>query len=237
MDVRQFFVDLPADIAESEQPVPAMLVYGLNIFAKALIEVLINEAAISPDQAEPAGLIAAQIFSSETLIYQGHALSDILWAKYRKVCPALWGFTSNDKEPRGRDILGWAREPDDDSHIKEQVHYDRMNALGAGYAAMTLRNFGRTIRSNPFPNHLWWKTMQRFLSIPPSDIHDTHVILIQSLMRYNALRVIEFWGNYAITIMRKAIIDLPPRLGRNNMQVNQLKFLKDFLYKTYHIRV
>lgn len=235
--MRRFFVNPPADIAETEQQGPAMLVYGLHIFAKALVSALINEAAIQPLHAEPIGLIAAQIFSLDTFCYQGHPMSDILWAKYRKVCPALWGFTGDDKVPSGRDTLGWAREEPEGPFIEEQMHYDQMNALGAGYAAMTLRNFGKTIRSNPFPNTLWWTTMSKFLSIPPTEMRDTHVILIQSILRYNAPRVIEFWGNYAIVVMHQAIVDLPPLLGRNNMQVHQLKFLRDHLYTEYHIVV
>jgi nucleoporin GLE1 len=83
-----------------------MLIYGLNILAKSLISSLLAEASIKQSHAEPIGIIAAQIFSFDMFTYKGLHMSDIMWAKYRVVCPALWGFTGNDKTEGGHWFLG-----------------------------------------------------------------------------------------------------------------------------------
>lgn len=221
----------PEDIANSEDnKVPALLIYALNIFSKSLISSLITEASINPGHAEPVGIVAAQIFSMDAFVYKGHHMVDILWAKYRVVCPALWGFYGNEKTEAGRRALGWWREAPGGPFISEQVHMDRMTALGAGFAALTLRNFGKTPRKNPFPNHMFWHAMQRILMIPPSEIQETHVILLSAMLKSSAERIVGFFGHFGLALMRKAIVDLPNSVPRQSMGVNQLKLLKD-LYK------
>lgn len=86
VDIRQFLAFPPENIDKAENAnVPALLIYGLNIFAKALISSLITEASINSGHAEPIGIVAAQIFSMDSFVYQGHHMVDILWAKYRVV--------------------------------------------------------------------------------------------------------------------------------------------------------
>ncbi|KNG80707.1 RNA export mediator Gle1 [Aspergillus nomiae NRRL 13137] len=231
VDIRQFMAFPPEDIANSEDnKVPALLIYALNIFSKSLISSLITEASINPGHAEPVGIVAAQIFSMDAFVYKGHHMVDILWAKYRVVCPALWGFYGNEKTEAGRRALGWWREAPGGPFVSEQVHMDRMTALGAGFAALTLRNFGKTPRKNPFPNHMFWHAMQRILMIPPSEIQETHVILLSAMLKSSAERIVSFFGHFGLALMRKAIVDLPNSVPRQSMGVNQLKLLKD-LYK------
>ncbi|BAE64091.1 unnamed protein product [Aspergillus oryzae] len=231
VDIRQFMAFPPEDIANSDDnKVPALLIYALNIFSKSLISSLITEASINPGHAEPVGIVAAQIFSTDAFIYKGHHMVDILWAKYRVVCPALWGFYGNEKTEAGRRALGWWREAPGGPFISEQVHMDRMTALGAGFAALTLRNFGKTPRKNPFPNHMFWLAMHKILMIPPSEIQETHVILLSAMLKSSAERIVGFFGHIGLALMRKAIVDLPSSVPRQSMGVNQLKLLKD-LYK------
>ncbi|KAL4917630.1 hypothetical protein BDW62DRAFT_183533 [Aspergillus aurantiobrunneus] len=231
VDVRQFFAFPPDEIANSDNnKVPALLIYALNIFAKSLISSLITEASINQGHAEPIGIIAAQIFSMDAFIYRGHHMVDILWAKYRVVCPALWGFHGSEKTESGRRALGWWREGPDGPFVSEQAHADRMTALGAGFAALTLRNFGKTQRKNPFPNTLYWFSVHKILNIPPAEIQETHVILLSAMLRSSAERIVGFFGHIGIALMRKAIVELPDSLPRQTMTVNQLKLLKD-LYK------
>ncbi|KAL5336966.1 hypothetical protein BJX70DRAFT_259942 [Aspergillus crustosus] len=231
VDIRQFLAFPPEDIANSgDNKVPAFLIYALNIFAKCLISSLITEASINQGHAEPVGIIAAQIFSMDAFIYKGHHMVDILWAKYRVVCPALWGFRGNEETEQGRKALGWWREGPEGPWVSEQTHSDRMTALGAGFAALTLRNFGKTARKNPFPNTLYWSSMHKILIIPPAEIQETHITLLAAMLRSSAERIVGFFGHIGIALMRKAIIELPSSLPRKNMGVNQLKLLKD-LYK------
>lgn len=211
------------------------MIYGLNIFAKSLISALLTEASIKPEHAEPVGILAAQIFSGDEFSYKGIALSDILWAKYRVVCPSLWGFTGNEKTESGRRALGWWHEADGGSFVSEQTHLDRMTALGAGYAALTLRNFGKTTRRNPFPNTMFWMTMQKILSLPPSEIQDTHVTLLQSLLRHSGERILGFFGQFGLVLLRKAVVEVPAALTKKTMSVNQLALLKEIYMKEHSI--
>ncbi|OJI90831.1 hypothetical protein ASPTUDRAFT_114620 [Aspergillus tubingensis CBS 134.48] len=231
VDVRQFIAFPPENIANSDDnKVPALLIYALNIFSKCMISSLITEASINLGHAEPVGIVAAQIFSADAFIYKGCHMVDILLAKYRVVCPALWGFHGSEKTEGGRRALGWWREGPDGPYISEQAHADRMTALGAGYAALTLRNFGKTARKNPFPNTMFWYTMHKILNIPPAEIQDTHVTLLSAMLKSSAERIVGFFGHIGLALMRKAIVELPDSLPRQSMSVNQLKLLKD-LYK------
>ncbi|PYH95945.1 GLE1-domain-containing protein [Aspergillus ellipticus CBS 707.79] len=231
VDIRQFLAFPPENIANSDDSkVPALLIYALNIFSKCMISSLITEASINLGHAEPVGIVAAQIFSADAFIYKGYHMVDILLAKYRVVCPALWGFYGNEKTEAGRRAVGWWRESPDGPYISEQGHADRMTALGAGYAALSLRNFGKTARKNPFPNTMFWFTMHKILSIPPAEIQDTHITLLSAMLKSSAERIVGFFGHIGLSLMRKAIVDLPNSLPHQSMSVNQLKLLKD-LYK------
>ncbi|PLN83803.1 GLE1-domain-containing protein [Aspergillus taichungensis] len=231
VDIRQFLAFPPDNIANSDDnKVPALLIYALNIFSKSLISSLITEASINHGHAEPVGIVAAQIFSSDAFIYKGCHMVDILWAKYRTICPALWGFHGSEKTEGGRRALGWWRDGPGGPYISEQAHADRMTALGAGYSALTLRNFGKTPRKNPFPNTMFWMTMHKILSIPPAEIQETHLILLSAMLKSSAERIVGFFGHVGLALMRQAIVDLPNALPRQSMGVNQLKLLKD-LYK------
>lgn len=230
VDIRQFLASPPENIAESENNVPALLIYGLNIFAKSLISSLINEASVNPGHAEPIGIVAAQIFSMDSFIYQGCHMVDILWAKYRVICPALWGFYGNEKTDSGRRAVGWKKEGPDGPFVSEQGHMDRMTALGAGYSSLTLRNFGKTPRRNPFPNHMFWYSMHKIVSVPVDELQETHVSLLAAMLRSSAERIVGFFGHVGLGLMRKAIVDIPDNITHKSMSVNQLKLLKD-LYR------
>lgn len=159
-------------------------------------------------------------------MYRGIHMSDILWAKYRVVCPALWGFTGDDKTDAGRRALGWWRQ-EPQGFVREQTHFDRMTALGAGFPALTLRNFGKTQRRNPFPNTMFWISTQKILSIPATELRDTQVVILHSMLRSSGERILGFFGHFGLLLMRKAIVELPTEIPNKTMSVNQLKLLQE----------
>lgn len=226
----------PAEIANSDDnKVPALLIYALNIFSKALIAGLLQEAGINIGHAEPIGIVAAQIFSLDAFVYKGHHMVDILLAKYRVFCPALWGFCGSEQTEGGRRAVGWRRDGPDGPWLSEQAHAERMTALGAGYAALTLRNFGKTTRKNPFPNTMFWQSMHKILSIPVDQIQDTHITLLTAMLKTSAERVVGFFGHVGLALMRLAIVDLPSQLPKETMSVKQLKLLKDLYQREKNI--
>lgn len=230
VDIRHFLAFPPEHItSSSDTKVPALLIYGFNIFVKSIISALITEASLHPAHAEPIGIVAAHIFSADSFLYRGIPLSDILWAKYRVVCPALWGFYGDEKTPEGKRALGWWRE-DDGRFIPEQGHIDRMTALGAGFSALTLRNFGKTTRRNPFPNTVFWHAMHKVLSIPLSEIQETHVTLLAAVLRSTAERILGFFGAPGLVLLRRAIVDIPKSRAEQTMAVHELRLLRE-LYR------
>ncbi|RAH72778.1 putative RNA export mediator Gle1 [Aspergillus aculeatinus CBS 121060] len=236
VDVRQFMAFPPAEIANSDDnKVPALLIYALNIFSKALIAGLLQEAGINIGHAEPIGIVAAQIFSLDAFVYKGHHMVDILLAKYRVFCPALWGFCGSEQTEGGRRAVGWRRDGPDGPWLSEQAHAERMTALGAGYAALTLRNFGKTTRKNPFPNTMFWQSMHKILSIPVDQIQDTHITLLTAMLKTSAERVVGFFGHVGLALMRLAIVDLPSQLPKETMSVKQLKLLKNLYQREKNI--
>ncbi|CAG7932463.1 unnamed protein product [Penicillium olsonii] len=237
VDIAKFIAFPPQELTTTENKAPAMLIYGLNVFSKSLISSLLAEAAIKQSHAEPIGIIAAQIFSLDIFTYKGLHMSDILWAKYRVVCPALWGFTGNDKTEGGRRTLGWWREPDTGSWISEQNHMDRMTALGAGYAAITLRNFGKTTRQNPFPNTLFWATMSKIMAIPAAQLQETQIALLAALLRSSGERIMGFFGQYGLALMHHAIVELPRQIERESMALTQLSTLKELYMREKNILI
>ncbi len=89
---------------------PSLLIYLLNICAKGIINQFINECGANPKAADPVGVVAAHIFSNPDFQWRGKSLIDILMAKFRVVCPALFGLRGNDRTERGRLALGWKKE-------------------------------------------------------------------------------------------------------------------------------
>lgn len=235
VDIRRFLAYPPKEIADSEHKVPALLIYGLNIFAKCLISALITEASINPAHAESIGIVAAQIFSMDSFIYQGIHMSDILWAKYRVVCPALWGFNGDDKTEEGKLALGWWREEASGPFIADQAHLDRMTALGAGFSAITLRNFGKSARRNPFPNIIFWDSINKILAIPAAEMRDTQITLLHTMLRFSGERILTFFGRFGLSLLQRAIIKLPAALERQTMSVHQLKVLRETYLRDFNI--
>lgn len=228
VDIRQFIAFPPDHIANSDDnKVPALMIYCFNIFSKCLIASLLTEASVNQNHAEPVGIVAAQIFSAEPFIYKGIPMSDILWAKYRFLCPALWGLYGDEKTEAGKRAVGWRLTEPGGPFISEQEHGDRMTALGAGFAAITLRNFGKTARQNPFPNTIFWHSMHKISSIPLNEMPETHVIILSAVLRSSAERVVGFFGHIGLALMRRAIVDIPNGLPRQTTAVNQLRLLKD----------
>ena len=203
------------------------MIYLVNIFTKAVIAQLVTEAGVTPKYAEPLGIMTAQIFSNDAFLYRGHSLIDILIAKYRVMCPVLWGFYGSEHNDAGKEALGWRREEPGGPFIPRQVHEERMTGLGAGFAALSLRNFTKTKRANPFPNTHFWAAAHMILSTPPEEVQDTHLIVLTYMLRHSAARIVQFWGDYGGLMLRYAICVFPERIPRKSTAANSLKVLKD----------
>ena len=190
---------------------PALLLYLLNIFAKAIVAQYINEASVKPIIADNLGTAASRIFSLDSFRWQGHTLIDILVVKMHVVCPVLFGIYGDERTKQGREHLGWWKDESTGGFIPEQRHFERMTGLGAGFASISLRNFEKAKAINPYPEYHYWKALARITNVPPAQITQTHFVVLKGMIENFESKLIGFYGDMAIAALRHALIELPKR--------------------------
>lgn len=216
----------PVNGAEHNEPeLPSLFIYLINQFSKATINQFINECAASPKNADPVGVIAAQIFSTKEFQWRGKSMIDILMAKFRIVCPVVFGFRGSEKTEQGRARLGWKKQ--NDAWVPEQQHMDRMMGLGAGYASIALRDFSKTNATNPWPPSHYWTSIANIVNTPPEEITNTQCVVLRAMIHHSEARFINFYGTAAIAALRKALVEFPEKAVIKAPGVSGLKVLVD----------
>ncbi|MCJ1395018.1 hypothetical protein MMC18_007899 [Xylographa bjoerkii] len=230
VDVPMFMANPPSGITTTKGP--ALLIYLLNIFAKALIAQFINEASIVSTAADPIGVVGSQIFASSEFRWNSFSLVDILIAKYHFVCPVLFGIYGNEETNQGRYRSGWIKENKRDDHwISEQKHFERMTGLGSGYAAISLRNYDKSRLQNPYPVYNFWRSLAAIINIPPQEATSTHFTVLKALIENNESRILDFFGNVGRLALKKAVIDFPQESGSTSVSAKSVAMLPDIWRK------
>lgn len=230
IDASFFVVDPrdPVDGAQHNEPqLPSLFLYLLNIFAKAAISQFISEGGAKPDTADPIGIVVADIFSNPDFHWRGKSLIDILLAKYRVCCPVLFGYRGSEKTEQGRQRLGWMREGG--VWVGDQQHMDRMTGLGAGFAAISLRNFGKSKKQNPYPPTNYWTAMARIVNTPPAEISNTQGVVLKAMIQNFEKKFLDAYGNAAIAALRLALIAFPAKAPVKTAAINSLHVLAQML--------
>ncbi|POR36022.1 Nucleoporin GLE1 [Tolypocladium paradoxum] len=213
--------------AHNDATLPALFIYLMNICAKGIISQFINEAGANPKAADPIGVFTAQIFSNKDFQWRGQSLIDILLAKFRVVCPVLFGFRGNDRTERGRQAIGWRK--DGPTWITEQSHNDRMAGLGAGFASVALRDFSKTSKANPFPPTHYWKAFAGIVNSPANETSNTQYVVLRSMIDGHEQRFLNFYGNAAVAALRLALVDFPKKAPQNASAAGTLVALAEVL--------
>ncbi|KAM4056276.1 GLE1-like protein [Hirsutella rhossiliensis] len=216
-----------AKVANSGAGLPSLFIYLINICAKGIISQFINECGANPKAADPIGVFTAQLFSHKDFQWQGQSLIDILLAKFRIVCPVLFGFRGNDKTERGRHAIGWRK--DGSSWITEQSHNDRMAGLGAGFAAVSLRDFSKSSKENPYPPTHYWKALAGIVNSPPNETSNTQYVVLRSMIEGHEQRFLNFYGNAAVVALRLALVEFPKRAPEHASAAGTLRALAEVL--------
>ncbi|KAF3061543.1 Nucleoporin GLE1 [Daldinia childiae] len=218
----------PAEGALHNEPrLPSLFLYLLNHFSKAVINQFINECGAQPKTADPIGVIVAMIFSKDLYLWRGKTLIDILMAKLRVVCPVLFGYRGSEKTENGRLRLGWKKT--ETGWAPEQQHSDRMKGLGAGYAAIALRNFSSSKNTNPWPPSKYWASIARIVNTPPAEITNTQCVVLRAMIEASEEKFIQFYGNAAIAALRKALVEFPAKAVEKSPGVSGLQVLAQIL--------
>lgn len=229
VDVTMFLASPPAGIADTQGP--ALLVYLLNIFAKALVSQFINESGVSPRSADPVGVIGSSIFAQSDFRWNGISLIDILIAKFHIVCPVLFGIYGDEDSNEGKRALAWERDHKTGPWVSEQRHLERMTGLGAGYAAVSLRNYGKSKLTNPYPPINFWKAVMNITSVPAQDVTSTHFTVLKSMLANNETRIIELFGDCGLNMIRRASIGFPQQVGTSSVAAKGVTILTDVMRK------
>lgn len=192
VDVREYLVpSRGVSCSDAEAQISALFIYLVNQLSKIVIRQYVGEAGISPEKAEAVGLLIATIFGQRAFQWMGTTyLIDILLAKYHFRCPVLFGV---NKFPK-----------DADSTL--QQHLESITGLGAGYAALTLRDFSKSQGKNPMPVSMLWGTMASIINTPPNQVTDEHFTVLKGLFHPDYVRkFVRFYGDMAIAILRQGI--------------------------------
>ena len=190
---------------------PALLVYLLNIFAKAMIAQFIDEAGVKPIIADNLGTVASHIFALDNFRWKNISLVDILIAKFHVVCPILFGIYGDERTLEGKQRLGWWREEGSGAFVPEQRHFERMTGLGAGFAGISLKNYEKARAQNPYPDNHYWTSLARIINVPPQEITQTHFVVLKGMIENFEAKFVQFFGDAAIAALRLGLIELPKR--------------------------
>ncbi|RYP77116.1 hypothetical protein DL771_001406 [Monosporascus sp. 5C6A] len=230
VDPYDFIMDKrePVDGAMHNEPqLPSLFIYLLNQFSKAIINQFIQECGAQPKTADPIGVITAMIFSNKTYLWRGRTLIDILIAKFRVVCPVLFGYRGDEKTEQGRMRLGWKKEGG--GWVPEQVHIDRMKGLAVGFASISLRDFSKSPNKNPWPPSKYWASLARIVNTPPAEISNTQSVVLRSMIEHYEERFMNFYGTAAIAALRKALIEYPTKAQTKTPGIGGLLVLGEML--------
>ncbi|KAJ8607311.1 hypothetical protein MRB53_040409 [Persea americana] len=215
IDTRPYIIQpLPPTANDNNCRVSAMMIYQMNILAKAVISQFINEAGVAPKAADPAGVVAISLFANNEFRWQDMSLFDIFIAKYHVVCPVLFGIYGSDQTEQGRKRLGWWRD-ESGAWINDARNSERMTGLGAGFAAIALRDFSRSQMRNPYPPSNYWQAFANIVNVPKESVTQTHCIVLKAMIENNIPRFIGFYGQAAIAALRKALVDFPQQAPKS----------------------
>ena len=210
-------IDITQYLVQNEQPPgatthgPGILLFLLNHFAKNIVQQFIAESAVDPETADVIGVLAVTVFARPQYLFNGQSLIDVLWAKYHKVCPVLFGISGSESTKAGRAKLGWHIE--DGAFVRDQEHYARTTGLGTGFAAMSLRDFGKSKNRNPIPNRIYWESLARILNTPPQEVQSTHCVVLKAMIANSVPRILSTFGSAGLAALRQALIYFPNEKG------------------------
>jgi nucleoporin GLE1 len=235
VDPSPFVVSIPDPNPGAKNNVdrlPSLFIWLLNMFSKNIVTQLATEANGDTRSAEPLGLTVAKIFSTPDFYWRGNSLIDILIAKITKECPVLFGGRGDAKMQGGRAMLGWRKVQGE--YVLEQEHLERMTGIGAGYAAISLRNFSRSQSTSPWPPYHYWQSMATIVSTPPEHITATHCTVLKAMIENFEVKFMQFYGDAARAALRVALLDFPGRaIDQHDAAVRSLTVLADKLEQDY----
>lgn len=217
VDAREYIINptTPWQEGAANFQVSAAFIYLINCFAKKAINKFADNNNRTYNEAEVVGIVVSHVFSDPSLQFQGNSFIDILLAKYHKVCPILWGISGGDQD------------------------YNRQGGLGAGWAALTLRDYSRVknaARKNPLPAWHYWQALANILNIPPDHRTETHCVVLNGLIAQFVPTFIKFYGQAACVVLREAVVEYPASVKKSAAS-ETLKVLRETIKEKWRIQL
>jgi len=209
IDIRPFLVNqtIPPLANEAEAQYPAFLLYMWIMFEKFLLKQFEKEASNEDGRIiQELGLIAASLFADQKYMWKGISLIDVLLAKMHHLCPIMFGIRGNMNTVEGQKRLGWM--PIDKQPATGEIYMQRIRGLSAGFAAMSLRSFGKV---PALPMSEYWRCVVHVCNTPPADLYPGHFAILNGLLRDFYKKFMQHYGVQARGVLRRAIVDLPAR--------------------------
>ncbi|KAK3203644.1 hypothetical protein GRF29_106g209626 [Pseudopithomyces chartarum] len=207
IDIRPYLVSHQIDSEENAQ-YPQLLLYSWICFEKALISQWYNEA--SKEDGRIIGqlsLIAASLYLDANFMCKGGVpMTDTLLAKLHRICPMLFGIRGDLGANRAGLGLDRIHPNEADMNRYSQL----MTGVGAGYAAITHKKFGKKPPAIPISEY--WRTVVLICNTPADALYPGHFLVLQGLLRDNVRKFIMTYGVAAMAVLRRATIDLPNRV-------------------------
>lgn len=102
-----------------------------------------------------------------------------------------------------------------------------MTGLGAGFAALAMRNYEKAKLDNPYPNVHYWKALAAIINVPPAEITQTHFVVLKAMIENYETRFLEFYGDAALAVLRVALLEFPSRGQQQSVAAKALAGLAD----------
>lgn len=197
----------------------------------------VDEASANPKAADPVGIVASHIFALPDFRWQGSSLIDILLAKMHVVAPVIFGIYGPEDTVQGKTRLGWWREDgqSEGPFVPQQRHFERMTGLGSGFAAISLRNYEKAKVENPYPDRHYWEALAKVTNVPPSEMTQTHFVILKGLIENYESKFIGFYGGAALAALRLVLVELPSKVTSPSVASKSLAGLADILRKEARI--
>lgn len=212
IDIRPFFAtqSIPNLSNEADAQYPCILLYAYICFVKFAIKQFEQEAANEDGRIiAELGAIVASLMIDPNFVWNNVPMTDLLLAKFHRVCPILFGIRGNMETKEGQVRLGML--PVGGEAPAVNVYNQRMLGLAAGYAALSLR----VVEKPAIPASEYWRALAFLCNTPSASLYGGHFMVIKGLLKDYAKKFITMYGRAGRAMILRATVTLPARAPAN----------------------
>jgi len=234
IDIRPYIISqqIPPLANEAEAQYPAFLLFIWIYFEKFLITQWFNEAANEDGRIiAELGLIAASLYADPRYMWKGIVpLTDTFTAKLHRVCPMLFGIRGNADTNRAGLGLDKFHAGQDENNRYAQL----LTGVGAGYAALSLRNFNKV---PAVPMSDYWRAIVTICNTPSEALYPGHFFVLKGLLQDFVRKFLTFYGVHAKAVIKRAVFDLPNRAPKGRPGITEAANLVKVLPDTWKVQL